>query len=445
MNGFVDVQGRRIHGWAFDQQANRPASVDFYRRRREGRQRGRRSAPRRPHGRDAGRALRVRVLPSGRTDGRHAAHRRSARRVARPRRCNTGPSNFSSPRRTMWRAWRSGSCAWDGGFSVARSRMASSRSAAGSFRLPAARRAAISVNGHPIVITTTEQREEWTAHFAPNLAVRHFSGRFPLEREWNDLHFSFGPGTAVPTAAEHLLSAVPGGDARRGAPPARAWQQLRKPRSISRAIRPRSSSTRPRDASPAVRLRTSDQCWTGAADADARHDSSSATRIELLRRSTSTRTMSLVRREPDRTLSRDLARSADRRSATISSARSTASRCSRISTRHTKRCGSPSCTGSRARAPCCLLSVLGGTAVAGPACSIAWCRQARIGFTDAGRNADIDAVTQGSEYYRNVFHLPAYVASVWGKYFEILSIEEAVIGNTQDLVVARKPLAPPSR
>jgi hypothetical protein len=67
------------------------------------------------------------------------------------------------------------------------------------------------------------------------------------------------------------------------------------------------------------------------------------------------------------------------------------------------------------------------------------------GFTDAGRNADIDLVTEASEYYRNVFHLPGYVTSVWGKYFEILSIEEAVIGNTQDLVVARKPLAPASR
>ena len=87
-----------------------------------------------------------------------------------------------------------------------------------------------------------------------------------------------------------------------------------------------------------------------------------------------------------------------------------------------------------------LLSVLGGTSVARAGLLDRVVSPSSIGFTDAGRNADIDAVTQGSEYYRNVFHLPAYVASVWGKYFEILSIEEAVIGNTQDLVVARKPL-----
>jgi len=60
------------------------------------------------------------------------------------------------------------------------------------------------------------------------------------------------------------------------------------------------------------------------------------------------------------------------------------------------------------------------------------------GFTDLGRNPDIDAVTQGSGYYRNVFHQPGYIAKVWGRYFEIVTIEEGIIGNHQDLVVARK-------
>jgi SAM-dependent methyltransferase len=60
------------------------------------------------------------------------------------------------------------------------------------------------------------------------------------------------------------------------------------------------------------------------------------------------------------------------------------------------------------------------------------------GFLDAGRNPGIDAVTQGSAYYRNVFHRPDYIARVWGKYFEIVSIEEGIVGNYQDLVVARK-------
>lgn len=61
------------------------------------------------------------------------------------------------------------------------------------------------------------------------------------------------------------------------------------------------------------------------------------------------------------------------------------------------------------------------------------------GFVDVGRNPGIDAVTQGSDYYRNVFHQPDYIARVWGKYFEILAIEEGIVGNYQDLVVARKP------
>jgi len=61
------------------------------------------------------------------------------------------------------------------------------------------------------------------------------------------------------------------------------------------------------------------------------------------------------------------------------------------------------------------------------------------GFVDLGRNPGIDSVTQGSEYYRNVFHQAGYIARVWGQYFEILAIEEGIVGNYQDLVVARKP------
>jgi SAM-dependent methyltransferase len=60
------------------------------------------------------------------------------------------------------------------------------------------------------------------------------------------------------------------------------------------------------------------------------------------------------------------------------------------------------------------------------------------GFVDFGRNPGIDTVTQGSAYYRNVFHQPDYITKTWGRYFEILSIEEGIVGNYQDLVVARK-------
>jgi hypothetical protein len=43
------------------------------------------------------------------------------------------------------------------------------------------------------------------------------------------------------------------------------------------------------------------------------------------------------------------------------------------------------------------------------------------------------------EFYRNVFHQPGYIKRVWGRHFEILSIEEGIVGNYQDIVVARKP------
>ena len=51
-------------------------------------------------------------------------------------------------------------------------------------------------------------------------------------------------------------------------------------------------------------------------------------------------------------------------------------------------------------------------------------------------------MTRGNEYYRNVFHQPHPIAQVWGEYFDILSIEEGIVGNSQDLVIMRKPAAP---
>ena len=59
-----------------------------------------------------------------------------------------------------------------------------------------------------------------------------------------------------------------------------------------------------------------------------------------------------------------------------------------------------------------------------------------IGCTNA---AQPEAVTSASTYYRNIFHQPGYIAKTWGQYFEILSIEEGIVENMQDLVVARKP------
>ena len=87
-----------------------------------------------------------------------------------------------------------------------------------------------------------------------------------------------------------------------------------------------------------------------------------------------------------------------------------------------------------------LLSVLGGLSAAHAGLlEYVLSPEFSDGFVDIGRNSDIDIVTQGSTYYRNVFHQPGYITKVWGEYFEILSIEEGIIGNRQDLVVARKP------
>jgi SAM-dependent methyltransferase len=57
------------------------------------------------------------------------------------------------------------------------------------------------------------------------------------------------------------------------------------------------------------------------------------------------------------------------------------------------------------------------------------------GFFDAGRNPDLDDFIEDKEYYRNVFHTHGYLCDVWQEYFDIIAIEEGVIGNHQDAVV----------
>ena len=87
-----------------------------------------------------------------------------------------------------------------------------------------------------------------------------------------------------------------------------------------------------------------------------------------------------------------------------------------------------------------LLSVLGGMgSVASGLVEHVVSPEFADGFVDLGQSRDIDSVTNASTYYRNVFHQPGYIVKTWGQYFEILSIEEGIIENVQDLVVARKP------
>ena len=225
MNGFVDVQGRRIHGWAFDQQTNWPASVDVY---VDGVKAG--SAVADQHRPDLtavtpdGRCAFEFFLPAELMDGTPRMVEVRPRGASAPLQYGTFKFQFPSPdyvaglaqwiMRLGW--WVLGCAIEDGVVEIG-----------GWFVSPlGGEEGRISVNGQSIVITTTEQREEWTAHFAPRPRgakfLRQVSARTRVER----FALLVGPGTALSTAAEHLLSAVTGGDARRGAPLARAWQHF---------------------------------------------------------------------------------------------------------------------------------------------------------------------------------------------------------------------------
>jgi 2-polyprenyl-3-methyl-5-hydroxy-6-metoxy-1,4-benzoquinol methylase len=56
-----------------------------------------------------------------------------------------------------------------------------------------------------------------------------------------------------------------------------------------------------------------------------------------------------------------------------------------------------------------------------------------------GPNHDLDSVLTGaSDYYRNAYHTVDYINAHWSRYFEIVDIIPAYIGNFQDLVVMRR-------
>lgn len=60
------------------------------------------------------------------------------------------------------------------------------------------------------------------------------------------------------------------------------------------------------------------------------------------------------------------------------------------------------------------------------------------GFWDEGVNTHITQVISDAEYYRNVFQTPAYLRREWSRYFEVVQIVPATIGNYQDLVIMRR-------
>ena len=90
-------------------------------------------------------------------------------------------------------------------------------------------------------------------------------------------------------------------------------------------------------------------------------------------------------------------------------------------------------------APCCSFRSRQQNAIARAGLSLSMSRRRLMKVVDIGRSYDIDAVTQGSDYYRNVFHQPGYIANVWGKYFEILAIEEGIMGTIRTRSLRASP------
>jgi len=60
------------------------------------------------------------------------------------------------------------------------------------------------------------------------------------------------------------------------------------------------------------------------------------------------------------------------------------------------------------------------------------------GIMDAGANIDLKEIMDESDYYRNIYHHHRYIRKYWSKYFDILEIVPAYLGNIQDLVIMRK-------
>lgn len=85
-----------------------------------------------------------------------------------------------------------------------------------------------------------------------------------------------------------------------------------------------------------------------------------------------------------------------------------------------------------------LLSVSGPTQFGQSGFPPALYRELQVkGYLDLTRDGALDGVIEDSEYYRSAFHARPYIAAVWGKYFEVVAIEDAIAG-VQDLVLMRK-------
>jgi SAM-dependent methyltransferase len=83
-----------------------------------------------------------------------------------------------------------------------------------------------------------------------------------------------------------------------------------------------------------------------------------------------------------------------------------------------------------------LMSVHGPVATAQRNDLLLWQHVEKHGFAD-GHSHDLDDVLAESDYYRNTYHSHSYIRSTWGRFFDVVEIVPACIGNVQDLVVLR--------
>ena len=438
MDGFVDVQGRRIHGWAFDKEATGPAAVDIY---VDGTKVG--SAIANQHRADLtavtpdGRCAFEFLLPPTLMDGTprfvEVRHGGSSTPLVQ----GVFKFQFPSPDYVAGLAqWVMRLGWWVLGCTVKGDAVE-----IGGWYVspPGAPEGRISVNGRPVPVTTEVRHEEWTRHFAPGLVLRHFTGAFARKPEWSDLHFSFGherPFRPLQDIYYPLFPVPMPDEARRLRVHGNSSETAFDLEGYSAAIKldqvaRRFAGVPLAELGPVLdwgcgcgrttRFLERSRIELYGVDIDADNVRWCAENLSG--------NYSPIDPDPPTKFSNNFFGAIygisvfthlDRHYEALWLA-------------ELRRIARPGAL--------LLLSVLGGvSAVRGGMADRVVAPTDGAGFTDAGRNADIDLVTPASEYYRNVFHLPAYVTSVWGKYFEILSIEEAVIGNTQDLVVARKPL-----
>jgi SAM-dependent methyltransferase len=87
-----------------------------------------------------------------------------------------------------------------------------------------------------------------------------------------------------------------------------------------------------------------------------------------------------------------------------------------------------------------LMSVLGAATVARSRWGAAqWEAWRKAGMFAVSNNSDLRGHIAEDDYYVSTYLTPEYIRQSWSRFFEVLDIIPAYVGNQQDLVVLRKP------